>query len=183
MAESGLVAAIQHIIDNVETAAEIAGNMCRIKAEQDFNKAAKQAVDYYYEYPVTSYYRQYHLYDIYNVTSTLKKRKGVYTIKTEIKFDSGPLDGVYHSHSSKHNGGGAWSSGGDVEGDWVFKNFLRGAHPWTQEIVYKEEYKSGLNVQEPSPNKYLREFINSYGPNHFEPYFQKSIALLLSSLL
>ena len=49
-AEKTLGDAIQKLIDNVETVSEIAGNICRMQAEKDFNDAAKTAVDKYYEY-------------------------------------------------------------------------------------------------------------------------------------
>ena len=48
--------AIQKLIDNVETVAEIAGNISRLQAEKDFSDAAKTAVDKYYEYKSLKFY-------------------------------------------------------------------------------------------------------------------------------
>ena len=92
-AEKTLGDAIQKLIDNVETVAEIAGNISRLQAEKDFNDAAKTAVDKYYEYKngaYTKYGRQHNLYDIYKVNSDLKKRGKTFTITTNIDMNSDP---------------------------------------------------------------------------------------------
>ena len=176
--------AIQKLIDNVETVAEIAGNISSKQAEKDFNDAAKAAVDKYYEYQngaYTKYGRQHNLYDIYKVNSNLTKRGKTFTITTDIKMDSSPLDGAHHSNSSKHQGGGSWSSGGQVEGDYVFENFLKGAHPWT---YFKDgEYVYGENIDKEIPDKFLKDFIKNYGSRYFEDNFQKIIAQLLKVYL
>jgi hypothetical protein len=176
--------AIQKLIDNVETVAEIAGNISRLQAEKDFNDAAKTAVDKYYEYKngaYTKYGRQHNLYDIYKVNSDLKKRGKTFTITTNIDMNSAPLEGAYHSNSSKHQGGGSWESGGQVEGDYVFDNFLQGEHPWT---YFKDgEYMYGETVDKEIPDDFLKDFIKNYGSRYFEDNFQKTIAQLLKVYL
>lgn len=176
--------AIQKLIDNVETVAEIAGNISRKQAEKDFNDAAKAAVDKYYEYQngaYTKYGRQHNLYDIYNVDSDLKRKGKSFVLTTNINMDSSSLEGAYHSNSSKHQGTGSWNSGGQVEGDYVFKNFLEGAHPWT---YFKDgEYMYGETIGKEIPDKFLKDFIKNYGSRYFEDNFQKIIAQLLKVYL
>ena len=121
------------------------------------------------------------MYDIYKVNSDLRKRGRTFTLTTNIDMNSAPLEGAYHSNSSKHQGGGSWESGGQVEGDYVFENFLQGEHPWT---YFKDgEYMYGETVGKEIPDEFLKDFINNYGSRYFEDNFQKTIAQLLKVYL
>ena len=172
--------AIQKMIDNVETAAEVAGGLIKQQVEKDFKAATKNVVDEYYDYKngsYTKYGRQHNLYNIYQVTSNLNKKGKSYVITTDIRMDSSALEGVYHSNSSKHQGSGPWESGGQVEADYVFENFLAGEHPWTR--FENGTYVYGENKDKMSPDKKLNEYLKKYGARYFDDYLQKTFSQLL----
>lgn len=174
--------AIQRLMDNAENAAAFASVALRNQIKKDFEKAAHDAVDKYYEYQngaYTKYGRQYHLYDVYIVTSDFKKKGKGYTIDAAITMDSDILEGLYNSNSSKHSGSGPWESGGDVEADYVFQNFLKGAHPWTNGYplngVETLQYKL-LNKTKPSPEQILNKYLKNY---NLDKYFNETLSGLL----
>jgi hypothetical protein len=179
--QNSLEKAIQKMIDNVETVAEVAGKLVMKKVQKDFEEATKNVVDEYYDYKYgsyTKYGRQYNLYNIYNVSSDFKKYGKTYTITTNVHMDSSALEGVYHSNSSKHQGSGPWESGGQVEADYVFENFLEGEHPWTR-FLGDGKYKYGEKRDRMSPKQKLNQYIKNYEDKYFNDYMTKTIARLL----
>ena len=176
--------AIQKIINNAENAAAMSSVILKNQIKKDFEKAARDAVDKYYEYQngaYTKHGRQYRLYDIYTVSAdTTRKGKG-YTIDVAITMDSDILNGVYHSKSSKHSGNKPWEEGGDVEAEYVFKNFLSGAHPWTNGWPVSGEdelrYKL-LNKTKPSPEQILNNYLKSYD-KYLNKHFHETLTGLI----
>lgn len=178
--KNSLEGAIQNIIDNLEIVADTTSKLVAKRVEKDFNEQTKNVIDEYYDYQFgsyTKYGRQHNLYNIYNVTSNVKKRGKSYTITTEVQMDSSALEGVYHSNSSKHQGSGPWSSGGQVEADYVFENFLAGEHPWTR--FEDGVYVYGENKDKLSPDKKMKNYLKKYGDKYFDDYLQTTLSQLL----
>ena len=182
--KNSLEEAIQKMIDDVETVAEVAGKLVMKKVQEDFEKATKNVIDEYYDYKFgsyTKYGRQYNLYNIYSVNSEFKKHGKNYTITTNVHMDSSALEGVYHSNSSRHHAHGPmleWKKGGDVKADYVFENFLEGEHPWTK-FLGDGKYKYGEKKDKMSPKQKLNQYINKYEGKYFNDYMTKTIARLL----
>ena len=185
--KNSLEDAIQQMIDNVNTVAEVAGKRVMKQVQEDFNAATKNVIDEYYDYKYgsyTKYGRQHNLYNIYNVTSSIKKHGKTYTITTNVNMDSSALKGVYHSNSSKHHAHGPmleWKKGGDVEADYVFENFLAGEHPWTR--FEDGVYVYGENKDKMSPDAKMKKYLKKYGEKYFDDYMQKTIAYLLKQYM
>lgn len=182
--KNSLEGAIQKMIDNVETVAEVAGRLVMKQVQKDFDSATKNVIDEYYDYKngsYTKYGRQHNLYNIYNVASSFKKHGKSYTITTEVMMNSSALEGVYHSNSSKHQGSGPWESGGQVEADYVFENFLAGEHPWTR--FEDGVYVYGEKKDKMSPDTKMKKYLKKYGEKYFDDYMQKTIAYLLKQYM
>lgn len=188
MVNTQLTEVIQKMIDNINRTSSIAGLLIKDQVKKDFDKAAKDSVDMYYEYKngqYTRYGRQYNLYNIYKVKTGIKMTDGNIIISPTIEMDSSALVGVYHSNSSRHRGGGSWNSGGDVDADYVFENFIYGRHPstngWSPKWGdgYQLEYE--LIKDSISPNKYLLHYLESYNQkyfsNHVENIMQQMVKL------
>ena len=172
--------AIQMLIDNIETAASIAGQMANVKMQQDFTEMAKGTVDTYYEYvngQYTRYGRTHSLYNIYTVTTKMSKSKSSIDLEVNLNLDPGKLEGIYHSHSSKK-----WAN---VGGMYVFDNFMAGRHPWTngwplsgaKELEYKEIQAS------PQVSKTINKYKRAYGDKYFKPYVDGIFMSLIRSYL
>lgn len=191
MGKSGsLGSEMQKLIDNAEGVLKYATKTLKNKMDEDFKKVAKQSVDKYYEYkngPYTKHGRRYNLYKIYNVTTTVSKKEGSTKITTLLLMESDPLEGVYKSNSSYHQGNGPWKSYdgaygpgldyGGVEADYVFENFIHGRHPWTNgwSPIWGVDYshlKKGYKHDKVSPNKFLDKYAESYGKKYIDKYMQ-----------
>lgn len=175
---------IQKMIDDIDRAGAIAGVLLKDQVHKDFEKAAKTSVDNYYKYKngeYTRYERQYRLYSIYKVQTTISREKDNIIISTGIYMNSDPLEGVYHSNSSKHQGGGSWALGGDVEADYVFKNFISGKHPWTNGWPHSgaNSLEYDLISNKPSPDNYLKRYRDRYVDIYFNKHIQKVMDNLL----
>lgn len=175
-----LADAIQVVIDNVETAAVTAGNLANQKMQQDFTEMAKGTVDSYYEYingQYTRYGRTHSLYNIYKVTTSMKKTKSAVNLEVNLNLDPGKLEGIYHSNASKK-----WAN---VDGMYVFENFMEGVHPWTNgwplsgaaELEYKE-IKASPNVE-----RTIKKYKKAYGDKYFKPYMDKIFMSLVKLYL
>ena len=180
--------AIQNMIDDVERATAFAGVFLKNKVQSDFENAAKTSVDKYYSYKngyYTKYGRQYRLYKVYDVKTDVYREKDNIVISTGVYMDSDKLEGLYHSNSSLHNGSGPWESGGDVDEKYVFENFIRGIHPWTNgwpltsatQLMY-DEIKS-----KPSPDNYLNKYVDKYVDVYFNKHIQKTMDGLLKAYM
>ena len=188
MAGKTLEDAIQGMINDVQKATTAAALLTKDQVKKDFENAAKESVDKYYEYVNGSYTRgerQYNLYKIYKVNVGISKGKDSIIISSNILMNSDVLEGVYHSNSSKHNGGGSWSSGGDVDANYVFKNFIYGHHPWTNgwPTSGAEDLEYKLITKRPTPNSFLNNYIDSYGEKYFAKRFEKNLLQLLKAYL
>ena len=180
--------AIQKMIDNIEMATAVAGVYLKSQVHRDFEKAAKTSVDKYYSY-INGYYtqhdRQYRLYKVYDVKTDVKREGKNIVISTGIYMDSDRLEGLYHSNSSKHSGNGPWGSGGDVEADYVFKNFIYGMHPWTNGWPLRGV--SNLEYDEiqskPSPDSYLNKYVDKYVDVYFNKHLNKTLDGLLKAYM
>ena len=180
--------AIQNMIDDINRATAYAGVFLKSKVQKDFEDAARTSVDKYYSYKnghYTRYGRQYRLYKVYDVKTTVERENGNIVISTGIYMDSDRLEGLYHSNSSKHNGDDAWSSGGDVEEDYVFENFIYGRHPWTNgwptsgdKFLEYDEIKSKT-----SPDSYLNKYRDKYSDVYFSKHIQKTMDGLLKAYM
>jgi hypothetical protein len=134
---------------------------------KDFEKAARDAVDKYYEYQNgrhTKHERQYRLYNVYKVTTSSAKNGKGYTIDATITLDSDYLEGLYYSNSTKHDGSQPWKQGGDVEAEYVFENFIKGAHPWTNgwPLNGEKDLEYKLIRKRPSPGGMLDKYLKNY---------------------
>lgn len=175
-----VVTAIQKMIQDIDSVADKAAYQLQLQVKKDFDKASESIVDEYYKYPV-KYHREYNLYDIYNVKSNLKRHGHIYTITTEIELNSDILNGIYYSHSKKHHGSGSWSDGGQVEGDYVFTNFMEGAHPWTQ--FNNGDYIYGVEIGGTIPHKDFKKYVKDYGPKYFETHIQQVMGDILKKYI
>ncbi len=179
--------AIQKIIDNVEDAVASTSVALRDEMKKDFEKVARESVDKYYEYQNGGYTkrgRQYRLYNIYQVHATSRRKGDGYIVKTSLIFDSDTLEGVYKSHSKKHQGEGSWASGGNVEAEYVFKNFFAGEHPWTNgypRTADTLEYRL-IKGAEPSPRRTLDKYFENY-ERILNRHFNEILSRLLKSYL
>lgn len=176
--------AVQKIIDNAESATAFASIALKNQIKKDFEKVAREAVDKYYEYKNGSYTRrdrQYRLYNVYAVTANSTKKGKGYAIDADITMDSDILYGWYNSNSARHNGTDSWKYGGDVEADYVFENFLKGDHPWTNGYPLSGEkslkYKL-INGTKPSPEKILNNYLKTYDQK-LDRYFNEILSGLL----
>ena len=69
---------IQSMIDDIDKASAIAGIFLKSKVQKDFETAAHTSVDKYYSYKrgqYTKYGRQYRLYKVYDVKTTINREK------------------------------------------------------------------------------------------------------------
>lgn len=177
--------AIQRLMDNAENAAAFASVALRNQIKKDFEKAARDAVDKYYEYQngaYTKHGRQYRLYDVYTVAADSKKKGKGYTIDAAITMDSDILYGWYNSNSAKHNGTEPWKAGGDVEADYVFKNFLKGVHPWTNGYPLNGVETLQYELREgpgPNPTEMLDQYLENYGERYLNKHFRDILSGLL----
>ena len=180
--------AIQNMIDDVERATAFAGVFLKSKVQKDFEDAARTSVDKYYSYKngyYTRYGRQHRLYKVYDVKTDVHKENGNIVVSTGIYMDSDRLEGLYHSNSSLHKGSGSWEAGGDVEADYVFENFIRGIHPWTNgwprtstPFLEYDEIRS-----KPSPDNYLNRYRDKYADVYFSKHIQKTMDGLLKAYM
>lgn len=193
MAGKTLEDAIQMLIDNVESATEATAYIVSKKIKEDFEQVAKGTVDKYYEYKkgaYTRYGRQHNLYKVYTITTSVKKEKGGMLLVGTIQLDSEKLEGLYHSNSSKHQGSGSWESGGDVEADYVYENFISGRHPWTNGWIgrptpWAEELEYKLIKKSPNVYRTLKKYTNpqTYGDQYFSKYVQDTLMKMLKVYL
>lgn len=180
---------IQKMIDDIDRAGAIAGLLLKDEVHNDFEKAAKTSVDNYYKYVngyYTKYERQYRLYKTYDVKTSIAREGNNIVISTGIYMDSDPLEGLYHSNSSRHQGSGSWESGGDVEAEYVFKNFISGKHPWTNGWPWSNSNNSmygqlqyELISSRPSPDNYLKRYRDRYVGVYFNKHVQNMMEKLL----
>jgi hypothetical protein len=177
--------AIQNMIDNIDQATSVAGTLIKARVHEDFEKAAKTSVDKYYEYKngyYTKHGRKHRLYKTYDVKTSIKHEGNNIVISAGIYMSSDPLEGLYHSNSSLHDGDGPWRRGGDVEAEYVFKNFISGQHPWTNAWPL-ENYEEGLQYKliksKPSPDHYLKNYRDKYINTHFNKHVNKTLDNLL----
>ena len=189
MSKGSLSDAIQGLIDNIEYTAVASTLLIKEDVKKDWDTAAKRAVDQYYLYTngyYTKHGREYNLYKSYKVSVDASRKDDVITISAKITMDPSLLEGLYHSNSKKHIGSGPWEKGGDVEASYVFKNFIKGQHPWTTfnptvgddgELDY--HYKL---IQGKRPTTYLNNFVKKYGPQ-FDRHVQNTIGKLLKSTM
>lgn len=160
---------IQRMIDNLETSVAMAALLVKDAVEEDFKEASKKSVDMYYEYKngfYTQYGRQYNLYKLPKVTVDIERSGSSFTLTPTIQMRQEILEGLYHSNSSRHEGGGSWKKGGDVEAKYVFNNFIVGKHPWSLFTPIDGDYQATTKKGK-SPNKYLNYYIRSYGDKYF----------------
>lgn len=185
MKNDSLTDKIQKMIDNIDYVQGTLGLLVKDNVKKDFEKAAKESVDKYYEYKkgsYTQYGRKHRLYGVYNVTTSIKNKNGTIVITPRIEMNSDSLEGVYHTNSIKHNGNSSWDDGGDVEADYVFENFIYGFHPWTngwplsedEDLRYKRIKQKGQ-----SPNAFLNSYIDNYNKKFFSKYVQDIMNKLL----
>lgn len=172
--------AIQVLIDNVEGAAYTAGLLANQKMQKDFEEMAKGTVDKYYEYKrgqYTKYGRQHNLYNIYKVTTSIKQTKKAVKLEVNLNFDPGKLEGLYHSNASE-----LWE---DVDGTYVFQNFMYGVHPWTNGWPFSG--KSELRYREirsmPRVETTIRKYKNAYGDKYFKGYVDQILMSLIKVYL
>lgn len=180
--------AIQNMIDDIDKATAFAGVFLKNKVQKDFEAAAKTSVDKYYSYKngyYTRYGRQYRLYKVYDVKTTVYRENGNIVVSTGIYMDSDKLEGLYHSNSSIHNGSGSWESGGDVDADYVFENFIYGRHPWTNgwPISVAKSLEYDEIKSKPSPDSYLNRYCDKYVDVYFSKHIQKTIDGLLKAYM
>ena len=180
---------MQTLIDHAEFVAASASVLIKEKMKEDFQKAAEKSVDKYYEYKkgsYTKYGRKHNLYKIYSINASVSKKGDDITLSASILMDSDILEGLYHSNSQYHQEDGPWESYkgdysgpdkdyGNVEADWVFKNFLSGKHPWTNgwPMSGKSKLKTGFKHSKPSPDKFLQKYLESYGEKYIDKYMQE----------
>ena len=181
MASGMLVSeAIQLLIDNIELAAVTAGNLANQKMQQDFTEMAKGTVDSYYEYvrgQYTRYGRTHSLYNIYTVTTSLNKTAKNVNMTVTLNMDPGALEGIHHSNASQK-----WAT---VGGQYIFDNFMRGTHPWTNgwpqsgaaELKYREIKAS------PSVNRTINKYKKAYGDAYLKPYLDSIFMSLIKIYL
>lgn len=163
--------AIDTIVQNAPQILEDVAKQCKDKMEKDFAQKAKAVVDHYYEsYEPVWYKREGHLHDIYHVESRMRHQGNRIIITAEAVFDSAPLDGVYHSFSQYHQGQGAWGDGGQVEGEWVFYQFLAGAHPY-----YDPANGYSPIMDDISPKDSLNQYSKRYGTVYLDSYFNELV--------
>ena len=194
MAGKTLESAIQEMINNVDKIATIATFTVKEQMKKDFNKAAKDAVDQYYKYKkgfYTMHGRKHNLYKVPDVSvSTSRDTKKIY-FSASIDLKEDPLEGVYHSNSSKHDGSGPWEKGGDVEASYVLYNFTYGYHPysrWSPLDVPEDEnpyrYRT-IKGKGPSPHTMLSKFTRDkeYGDKYFKKHMDKTLNKLFELYL
>lgn len=185
--KSSLSDTIQKMIDDIDRAGAIAGLLIKDQVHKDFEKAAKTSVDNYYKYingSYTKYERQYRLYKTYDVQTSVTREGNNIVISTGIYMSSDPLEGLYHSNSSKHEGEKPWKSGGDVEAEYVFNNFISGKHPWTNGWpVAKDEpiLREGYTKKRPVPDSYLKRYRDRYVDVYFNRHVQNMMEKLLKA--
>lgn len=177
--------AIDIMMDDIDDIAYKAAIRIKHKMNSDFLKAAKNAVDtYYLSYTPSQYNREEHLYDTYKVTTKMKTNpsNGTYEITTNVLFTPDELEGVYHTNSSKHGGGGSWADGGDVEASWVFSNFAEGRHPYTTyEFIHNEDGSWGVEYHyetiddSVTPREIIEEFSKKYNTQYFDKYVKQEL--------
>lgn len=122
----------------------------------------------------------------------------------EINADGSVLDGFFHSRSSYHKGGSSWSpvgenysisrsdfwaghraapgNYGDVEGDWVVRNFWNGrkyvTNGWPRNPA--AEFLSGGFVSDVSAHDVAQEYLNKYtSSGRYEAYVVEEFNALL----
>lgn len=176
---------IQKMIDNIDYVQGMAGLLVKDNVKKDFENAAKESVDRYYEYKKGSYTqhgRKHRLYGVYNVTTTIRNKNGSVIITPRIEMDSDRLEGLYHTNSTRHDGNAPWDDGGDVDASYVFENFIKGLHPWTngwpssgyENLEYKRIKQKGQ-----TPNAFLNSYIDNYNKKFFSKYVQEIMNKLL----
>lgn len=172
--------AIQIIIDNIDTAAYTAGVLASQQMKKDFEEMAKGLVDKYYQYQngqYTRYGRQHNLYNIYTVTTNVKKGKNSIDIELNLDLDPNKLEGLYHSNASEK-----WAN---VGADYVFRNFMEGTHPWTN--AWPLSGASALEYKEikasPKVNPAINKYKKSYGDKYFNSYVDKIFMQLIKVYL
>lgn len=173
---------IQRMIDNLEMSVAMAAMLVKDSVEEDFKEAAKHSIDEYYEYKngfYTQYGRQHNLYKLPKVTVGIERSGSSFTLTPTIQMRQEMLEGVYHSNSSRHNGGGSWKSGGDVEAKYVFNNFIVGKHPWSRFTPIDGDY-GATTIRGKSPNRYLNHYIRSYGDKYFCKRVDAAMAKVLA---
>lgn len=181
---------IQKLIDNAELVAASASLLIKDKMQKDFEKAAKKSVDKYYEYKngsYTKYGRQHNLYKVYSVDAQVSRNGDDLILNASIYMDSNKLEGLYSSNSRYHQGDSPWEvykgsyaddpdrDYGNVEADWVFKNFISGKHPWTNGYPTSgaEKLKTGFKKSKPSPDKFLSDYLDKYGEKYINKYMEE----------
>ena len=181
---SSLSDAIQNMIDNVEQVSAMTALIVKEKVKQDFEKAAKESVDKYYQYvkgQYTRYGRQYNLYNVYKVVTDVSKDGNRIIVDARIVMEPSTLEGLYHSNSKNHSGDGSWERGGGVDAGYVFENFIYGRHPWTNAWPLSGddtlEYK--LIKDKISPNTFLNKYKKSYGDKYFSKHVESTIVNLM----
>jgi len=179
---------IQSMIDDIDRASAFAGVFLKSKVQKDFESAARTSVDKYYSYKkgqYTRYGRQYRLYKVYDVQTTVRREKDNIIVSTGVYMDSDKLEGLYHSNSSKHSGTEPWKAGGDVEAEYVFKNFIQGAHPWTNgwPLGGVDHLEYGIKRKRPSPDKFLNQYRDRYINVYFNKHIQKTMDGLLKAYM
>lgn len=192
MAGKTLEDAIQGMIDDVQRATISAALLTKDQVKKDFENAAKESVDKYYEYKkgyYTRHLRQYRLYKTYSVKTDIQKSKGGIGINATIRMSSDPLEGEYFSNSTRPFGVGPQRPASygktPVDAEYVFENFIYGRHPWTNgwpisgadDLEYKEFTKR------PTPNSFLNNYIDSYGEKYFSKRFEQNLMKLLKAYL
>jgi hypothetical protein len=183
MARGTLEDAIQKMIDNAETALQTAAVLTVQQIEKDFKKAAKDTVDNYYKYVeggYTKYGRQYSLYNLPLITTSVKKGKGKVSINANILMDADRITGEHKSHGK----GAKYADG--VSSDYIFNLFMANEHPWTNAWplngVEELEYRT-IAGEGPKPDKYLNKYINEYGEKYAGAHFEKCVMALLKLYL
>lgn len=196
MAGKTLESAVQDMINNVDKIATIATLTVKEQMKKDFNKAAKDAVDQYYKYKkgyYTKHGRTHSLYKIPEITvNTSRDSKKIY-FSASIDLKADRLEGVYHSHSQYHDGGGSWESGGDVEATYVVENlFMQGMHPYSSYYPLKNpedpnnpygyELRRGPGAK---PDTMLKRFTSNkeYGDKYFAKHMNKTLNKLFQLYL
>ena len=182
MANSTLTSAIQNMIDDVERATAMAGLLLKDTVHKDFDDAAHTSVDKYYSYKngyYTKYGRKHRLYGVYDVNTEVYRDGNSIVISTGIYMDSDKLDGLYHNRLGEQGiVVGKWT---DVDADYVFKNFISGKHPWTNgwPLSGASELEYGTNTSKPSPDRYLKNYVDRY----IDVYFNKHVQRTLDNLI
>lgn len=170
--------AVDRMMDDVKFVIADAARKIAKQVEEDYKMAARSAVDNYYaSYTPTSYVRQGELYGMYKAKARAYKNGNNWIIKASVVFDSDLIEGKHHSNSSLHNGAGGWGSGGDVDAEWIFENFMEGRHPiTTPELKDGElEYIYSTIDDSVTPLEILENFNKNYKTQYFDKHIQNEL--------